>query len=47
MALLLPDIDILPPYDDRVFKLILTAPEAKPTLLYVASAILEHPVLDV
>ena len=32
MGLLPLDIDILPPSDDRVFKLILTSPDAKPAL---------------
>jgi hypothetical protein len=30
MAVLPKNIDILPPSDDRVFKLILVSPEAKP-----------------
>ena len=33
MGLLPMDADILPPSDDRVFKLILTDPEAKPGLI--------------
>lgn len=33
MGLLPLDMDILPPSDDRVFKLILTSPEAKPGLI--------------
>jgi predicted transposase/invertase (TIGR01784 family) len=40
-------MDILPPYDDRVFKRVLTAPEAVPALIFVASAILECPVRSV
>ena len=47
MGLLPPNIDILPPYDDRVFKLILTAPEAKPALLNLVSAVIKRPVKDV
>ena len=41
------DIDILPPYDDRVFKLILTAPEAKPALMNLVPAVINRPVTDV
>ncbi len=47
MGLLPMDLDILPPSDDRVFKLILTAPEAKPVLIDLISSILQRPVLDV
>ena len=47
MGLLPMGIDILPPYDDRIFKAMLTAPEAKPALLLLASAIIERPVIDV
>jgi hypothetical protein len=47
MGLLPKDIEILPPYDDRIFKAMLTAPEAKPTLLYIASAIINRPVVSV
>ena len=47
MGLLPPDIEILPPYDDRVFKLILTAPEAKPALMNLVPAVIKRPVTDV
>ena len=47
MGLLPPDIDILPPYDDRVFKLILSAPEAKPALMNLISAVIQRPTKDV
>jgi len=47
MGLLPMDIEILPPYDDRVFKLILTAEEAKPALLNLVSALIMRPVVDV
>jgi predicted transposase/invertase (TIGR01784 family) len=41
------DIDILPPSDDRVFKLILTSPDAKPVLMDLISATIKRPVIDV
>ena len=47
MGLLPSDIDILPPCDDRVFKLILTAPEAKPALMNLVPALIKRPVKDV
>ncbi len=47
MGLLPKDADILPPSDDRVFKLILTAPEAKPVLTDLISAIIQRPVVNV
>ena len=47
MGLLPADIEILPPSDDRIFKAMLTAPEAKPALLLLASAIVKRPVVDV
>jgi len=47
MGILPMDIDILPPCDDRIFKLILTAPEAKPALLSLIPAIIHRPVTDV
>ena len=47
MGLLPPDIDILPPCDDRVFKLILTAPEAKPALMNLVPAVIKRPIKDV
>ncbi len=39
--------DILPPADDRVFKLLMTAPEAKPVLMDLISATIRRPVIDV
>jgi predicted transposase/invertase (TIGR01784 family) len=47
MGLLPMDADILPPSDDRVFKLILTSPTAKPVLADLISAVIERPVVDV
>jgi len=47
MGLLPKDIEILPPYDDRIFKLIMTAPEAMPTLLFLAPEIVKRPVQSV
>lgn len=47
MGLLPMNADILPPSDDRVFKLILTAPEAKPVLMDLISAIIQRPVVNV
>jgi len=47
MGLLPNDIDLLPPYDDRVFKLLMTSPEATPALLLVSSAIVNRPVIKV
>ena len=47
MGLLPKDLEILPPYDDRIFKQLLTAPEAKPMLLYVTSTVIERPVVNV
>jgi hypothetical protein len=47
MGLLPMDADILPPSDDRVFKLILTSPTAKPVLADLVSAVIGRPVVDV
>jgi predicted transposase/invertase (TIGR01784 family) len=47
MGLLPMDVDLLPPSDDRVFKLILTSPDAKPALIDLISAIIKRPVTDV
>lgn len=47
MGLLQMDMDILPPSDDRVFKLILTHPDAKPVLKDLVSTVLKRPVMDV
>ena len=41
------EADILPPSDDRVFKLILTSPQAKPVLMDLVQAIIKRPVTDV
>jgi hypothetical protein len=41
------DIDILPPSDDRIFKLLLTSPEGKPALMDLISATIKRPVVDV
>ena len=47
MGLLPMGADILPPSDDRVFKLILTPLDAKPVLIDLVSSIIRRPVLDV
>jgi predicted transposase/invertase (TIGR01784 family) len=47
MGLLPMEADILPPSDDRVFKLILTSPEAKPVLIDLISSLIKRPVTDV
>ena len=47
MGLLPMDFDILPPSDDRVFKLILTSPDATPVLADLISAILGRTVSSV
>jgi predicted transposase/invertase (TIGR01784 family) len=47
MGLLPMDIFILPPSDDRIFKLILTSPEGKPALMDLISATIKRPVIDV
>lgn len=47
MGLLPMDLDILPPSDDRVFKLILTSPDAKPVLMDLISSIIKRPVVGV
>ena len=41
------DADILPPSDDRIFKTLLTHPDAKQVLIDVVSTIIERPVVDV
>ena len=38
--------DILPPSDDRIFKALLTHPDAKQVLINVVSAIIERPVIE-
>ena len=47
MGFLPEDADILPPSDDRIFKLILASPEGKPALMDLVSAVLGRPVKDV
>ena len=47
MGLLPMEADILPPSDDRVFKLILTSEESKPILMDLISSILKRPVVGV
>jgi predicted transposase/invertase (TIGR01784 family) len=41
------DVDILPPCDDRIFKKILTAPDAMPALINLVSAVTMRPVIKV
>ncbi len=41
------EADILPPSDDRVFKLILSPEESKPILKDLISSIIKRPVIDV
>lgn len=47
MGFLPGDANILPPSDDRVFKLILTADESKPALIDLISTVIGRPVKDV
>jgi len=47
MGLLPKDADILPAYDDRLFKVIMTKPEAEPVLKFVSSGIIERRVENV
>jgi predicted transposase/invertase (TIGR01784 family) len=47
MTILPLDAEILPPCDDRVFKLILTSPEAKPALMDLISSSIGRRVVDV
>lgn len=47
MGLLPMGADILPPSDDRVFKLILTSPESKRGLMNLISSIIDRVVVDV
>jgi predicted transposase/invertase (TIGR01784 family) len=47
MGLLPKGVDLLPPSDDRVFKLILTSPEGKPALIDLISSTIKRPVIDV
>ncbi|MCL2441423.1 MAG: Rpn family recombination-promoting nuclease/putative transposase [Treponema sp.] len=41
------DADLLPPSDDRIFKALLTHPNAKQVLIDIISAVIEQKVLDV
>jgi predicted transposase/invertase (TIGR01784 family) len=41
------DLDILPASDDRVFKLLLTSPDAEPVLMDLISSIIKRPVVKV
>jgi predicted transposase/invertase (TIGR01784 family) len=47
MSLLPRDIDILPPSDDRIFKLILTSPDGKQPLMDLIAATIRRSVVDV
>jgi predicted transposase/invertase (TIGR01784 family) len=47
MGLLPKDLDILPASDDRVFKLLLTSPDAKPVLKDLISSLIKRPVVKV
>jgi predicted transposase/invertase (TIGR01784 family) len=47
MGFLPMDIDILPPTDDRIFKTILTSPEAKPFLMKLIAGLIGRTVVDV
>jgi len=47
MAILPMDADILPPADDRIFKVLLTHPDAKQVLIDVISSVIEKTVVDV
>ena len=47
MGLLPMDAEILPPSDDRIFKVILTSPEAGPVLMDLIASIIGRPVIDV
>jgi len=47
MGLLPMDMDILPPSDDRVFKLLLTKEDTKPILMDLISSIIKRRVIDV
>ena len=47
MGLLPMDLDILPPSDDRVFKVLLTSSDAKPVLMDLISALIKRPVTEV
>jgi len=40
------DADLLPPYDDRIFKTLLTHPDAKQVLIDIVSTVIERTVID-
>jgi len=42
-----PDAEILPPSDDKIFKVLFTHPDAKPVLIDIISAVIEQKVTDV
>ena len=46
MIILPPDVDILSPVDDRIFKTLMIHPEAKPVLISVLSATMDRHVID-
>ncbi|MCL2443002.1 MAG: Rpn family recombination-promoting nuclease/putative transposase, partial [Treponema sp.] len=41
------DADLLPPANDRIFKALLTHPDAKQVLIDIISTVIERKVLDV
>ena len=47
MGLLPHNMEILPPSDDRIFKLILTSPDAKPVLIDLISSVIHRDVVNV
>ena len=47
MSLLPMNADILPPSEDRIFKLLMTSAESKPVLIDLISALIKRPVVDV
>ena len=46
MGILPMDVDILPPTDDRIFKAILTTPEAKPFLMKLIASVIGRRIVD-
>ena len=47
LGLLPQNMEILPPSDDRIFKLILTSPDAKPVLIDLISSVIHRDVVNV
>ena len=47
MGIIPKDFDILPPWDDRLFKLIMTHPDAEPVRLSLVPAVIKRPVTSV